>query len=128
MAHFAQLNARSIVQRVIVVDNINTTDLDGNESEAIGIAYCQALYGNETIWRQTSYNATFRCNYAGAGFYYDTDLDAFIAPQPFPKLDTKCQLSMASTSADASRQQALCMERRLTAMGRPIIVTRPLQP
>jgi hypothetical protein len=42
MAHFAQLNARSIVQRVIVVDNINTTDLDGNESEAIGIAYCQA--------------------------------------------------------------------------------------
>ena len=93
MAHFAQLNASSIVQRVIVVDNINTTDLDGNESEAIGIAYCQALYGNETIWRQTSYNATFRCNYAGAGFYYDTDLDAFIAPQLFPSwtLNASCQ-------------------------------------
>ena len=84
MAHFAKLTASNIVEEVIVVDNIHVLDSDGNESEAVGIAYCQSLYGAETIWRQTSYNGTFRCNYAGIGFYYDLDLDAFIAPQPYP--------------------------------------------
>ena len=32
---------------------------------------------------QTSYNANFRKNFAGAGFSYDSELDAFIAPKPF---------------------------------------------
>ena len=94
MAHFAQLNASSIVQEVIVVNNSDILDPDGNESEAVGIAFCQALFGADTIWRQTSYNGTFRCNYAGIGSYYDTDLDAFIAPQPFPSWTlntTTCQ-------------------------------------
>ena len=93
MAHFAQLNANSIVQDVIVVNNSDILDPDGNESEAVGIAFCQSLFGADTIWRQTSYNASFRCNYAGAGFRYDTDLDAFIAPQPFPSwsLNATCQ-------------------------------------
>ena len=84
MAHFAQLDAINIVQRVIVVDNDNILDTDGNESEAVGITYCQALLGADTIWRQTSYNNNFRKNYAGEGYRYDADLDAFIAPQPFP--------------------------------------------
>jgi hypothetical protein len=84
MAHFAQLDANNIVQEVIVVDNSNILDPDGDESEAIGIAYCQALYGAATMWRQTSYTASFRKNYAGIGFAYDEALDAFIAPQPFP--------------------------------------------
>jgi hypothetical protein len=35
-------------------------------------------------WVQTSYNATIRKNYAGIGYRYDEDLDAFIPPQPFP--------------------------------------------
>ena len=35
-------------------------------------------------WVQTSYNATFRKNYAGIGYYYNENLDAFVAPQPFP--------------------------------------------
>jgi hypothetical protein len=93
MAHFAKLNASSIVQEVIVVNNSDILDPDGNESESVGIAFCQALFGADTIWRQTSYNGTFRCNYAGIGFRYDTDLDAFIAPQPFPSwsLNATCQ-------------------------------------
>ena len=93
MAHFAQLNASSIVQQVIVVNNSDILDPDGNESEAVGIAFCQLLFGADTIWKQTSYNASFRCNYAGIGFRYDTDLDAFIAPQPFPSwlLNASCQ-------------------------------------
>jgi hypothetical protein len=93
MAHFAELNAANTVLRVIVIANDEIIDDAGNESEAIGIAFCQSLYGAETIWRQTSYHANFRCNYAGAGFRYDTDLDAFIAPQPFPSwtLNANCQ-------------------------------------
>jgi len=94
MAHFAQLDANSIVQRVIVVDNDNILDSDGNESEAVGIAYCQTLLGADTTWRQTSYNGNFRKNYAGIGYRYDADLDAFIAPQPFPSWSlntTTCQ-------------------------------------
>ena len=84
MAHFAQLNASSIVQDVIVVNNSDILDPDGNESEAIGIAFCQELYGASTVWRQTSYNGTFRKNYAGIGFTYDESMNAFIPPQPFP--------------------------------------------
>jgi hypothetical protein len=84
MAHFAQLDASSIVLRVIVIDNDNILDPDGNESEPVGIAFCRSLYGADTLWRQTSYNATFRKNYAGIGYRYDTSLDAFIVPQPYP--------------------------------------------
>jgi aspartyl/asparaginyl beta-hydroxylase (cupin superfamily) len=84
MAHFAQLDPSSIVIDVIVVDNINILDDHGIESEAVGIAFCQSLYGGTTQWRQTSYNASFRKNYAGIGYHYDPELDAFIAPQPYP--------------------------------------------
>jgi hypothetical protein len=35
-------------------------------------------------WIQTSYNATIRKNYAGLGYTYDPERDAFIAPQPSP--------------------------------------------
>jgi hypothetical protein len=83
MAHFAELDANNIVQRVIVVNNSDILDEHGDESEAVGIAFCQSLYGAETIWRQTSYNANFRKNYAGTWYRYDADLDGFIAPQPF---------------------------------------------
>jgi hypothetical protein len=84
MAHFAQLDASNIVLDVIVIDNDNILDPDGNESEPVGIAFCQSLYGANTQWRQTSYNANFRKNYAGIGYRYDVALDAFIAPQPYP--------------------------------------------
>jgi hypothetical protein len=106
MAHFAQLDANNIVERVIVVDNDNILDADGNESEAVGIAYCQALLGADTIWRQTSYNGNFRKNYAEAGYRYDADLDAFIAPQPFPSwsLNTEtCQWEAPKQMPDSDR-------------------------
>ncbi len=34
-------------------------------------------------WVQTSYNANFRKNFAGIGYTYDEELDAFIAPKPY---------------------------------------------
>lgn len=34
-------------------------------------------------WVQTSYNNTIRKNFAGIGFTYDEERDAFIPPKPF---------------------------------------------
>ena len=82
MAHFAQLNAENLVTQVIVVANQDTADKDGVENEAIGIEFCTNLLGG--TWKQTSYNGNIRKNYAGIGYKYDADLDAFISPQPYP--------------------------------------------
>jgi len=83
MAHFAEINSEGIVQRVIVVDNNDCKDAEGNESEAVGAAFCNTLLSG--IWKQTSYNASIRKNYAGVGYFYDEELDAFIPPKPFSK-------------------------------------------
>ena len=81
MAHFAELGENNIVLRVIVVDNKDTSDANGVEVEEIGTAFCRSLLGG--TWKQTSYNANFRKNYAGIGFTYDSDRDAFVPPKPF---------------------------------------------
>jgi len=84
MAHFAELGNTNLVLRVIVVDNSDCVDENGNESEQVGIAYCKSLFGEDTVWVQTSYNSNFRKNYAHAGGTYDQDNDAFIAEKPYP--------------------------------------------
>lgn len=84
MANFAELNESYLVINVIVVNNETIDNLPFPESEPIGVAFCQSLYGSTTIWKQTSYNANFRKNYAGIGYTYDPVLDAFIPPQPKP--------------------------------------------
>lgn len=93
MAHFAQLNDNNIVINVIVIDNNELLDDNGQESETKGIAFCQLLYGRNTVWKQTSYNNNLRKNYAGLGYQYDEALDAFIAPKPFNSwtLDVNCR-------------------------------------
>lgn len=83
MAHFAQLNDDNYVIQVIVVGNNDIRDENGNESEEKGIAFCKGLLGGQTRWKQTSYNASFRKNYAGIGYIYDSIRDAFIPPKPF---------------------------------------------
>lgn len=81
MAHFAQLDENNIVQQVIVVDNRDTADASGVEKEYIGAAFCEKILGG--VWKQTSYNANFRKNFASIGYYYDAQRDAFIPPKPF---------------------------------------------
>ena len=81
MAHFAEVNENNQVLQVIVVHNDELKE-DGVESEAKGIAFCKSLLGQDTNWVQTSYNATIRKNYAGIGYTYDAERDAFIAPEP----------------------------------------------
>ena len=84
MAHFAQLDENNIVTQVIVVSNDDTSDVNGNEVEEIGVAFCKKLLGANTNWKQTSYNNSIRKRYAGKGMIYDEGLDAFLSPQPFP--------------------------------------------
>ena len=84
MAHFAQLNEESIVTQVIVVNNETIDNLPFPESEPVGIAFCQSLFGDDTIWAQTSYNASFRYNYSGIGYTFDVTAQAFIPPKPYP--------------------------------------------
>ena len=83
MAHFCRLDENNIVTQVIVVANEDTTDTNGVEVEEIGVAFCKKLLGAETNWKQTSYNNNFRVRYAGTGYSYNAELDAFIAPKPF---------------------------------------------
>jgi len=83
MAHFAQLDDNNVVTQVIVVANEELL-LDGVESEDKGVIFCKSLFGENTKWKQTSYNGNIRKNYAGIGYDYDASRDAFIAPQPYP--------------------------------------------
>ena len=82
MAHFAQLDENNVVTQVIVVSNDDIKDPHtGQEDEIIGIAFCKKLLGGN--WKQTSYNNNMRVRYAGIGYSYNAELDAFVAPQPF---------------------------------------------
>jgi hypothetical protein len=82
MAHFAKLDENNVVTQVIVVGNRDTSDANGVEKEHIGAAFCERLLGG--TWKQTSYNGNMRKRYAGIGFTYNEDLDAFVPPKPYP--------------------------------------------
>lgn len=83
MAHFAQLNDDNEVIQVVVVDTLDNTDPHtGRENEILGKAFCNRLFGGN--WIQTSYHGRIRKNYAGIGYTYSSDLDAFIPPKDFP--------------------------------------------
>lgn len=82
MAHFAEIDDNGTVLRVVVVGNKDTSDAHGVEKEHIGAAFCERLFGG--TWKQTSYNGNIRGRYAGVGYTYNTDLDMFISPKPFP--------------------------------------------
>lgn len=87
MAYYAFLDENNIVTEVISGKDENEL-LDGLDPET--------WYGNFRGQRclRTSYNThgnqhlnggtAFRKNFAGIGYRYDDELDAFIPPQPFP--------------------------------------------
>ena len=77
MAHFAKLGVGNIVEQVIVVSNdIATTEQAGSD-------FINKLYNTRDVWKQTSYNNNIRKNFAGIGYQYDQQRDAFIPPKPF---------------------------------------------
>jgi hypothetical protein len=79
MASFAQLDETNLVTQVLVVNN---DALDSSNEEASGIAFLKSIFGEDTSWKQTSYNSKIRYNYAGIGYTYDSIDNAFIAPAP----------------------------------------------
>jgi hypothetical protein len=81
VAHFCKLDENNVVTQVVVVGNQDTSDASGVEKEYIGAAFCERLFGG--TWKQTSYNGNIRKNYAGLGYTYNADIDAFVPPQPF---------------------------------------------
>jgi len=91
MAHYAQIDENNIVTQVIVIDNKDTADANGVEKEYIGAAFCERLFGG--TWKQTSYNGNIRKNYAGIGYTYRSDIDAFVPPKPYASwtLDANAQ-------------------------------------
>lgn len=78
MSHFAQINQNNIVTQVIVAEQ---TFIESG------------IVGDPSTWIQTSYNTVggqhklggtpLRKNYAGVGYFYDKEKDAFIPPKPF---------------------------------------------
>ena len=80
MAHFAKLDENNVVLEVHVVAN---AALDANNEETSGIAFLTEWSGGYPLWKQTSYNASFRKKYAAVGDSYRANLDAFIPPKPF---------------------------------------------
>jgi hypothetical protein len=86
MAHYAFLDENNVVTEVIT--GIDETELiEGKDPET----WYGEFRGQRCV--RTSYNAKIRMHYAGIGFRYDDDLDAFIPPQPFPSwtLDEDCK-------------------------------------
>ena len=84
MAHFAKLDENNIVIEVHGLNNNELIDDNGIEQESKGIDFLVNWSGGYTKWKQTSYNANFRKNYAGIGYFYDETKDAFIPPQLYP--------------------------------------------
>ena len=85
MAYFAKLN-NGTVEKVISVSNSDLGEpaYSFPQTEQTGLEFISNILGLDGEWLQTSYNASFRRNYAGIGFSYDHGRDAFIPPKPFP--------------------------------------------
>ena len=94
MASFAKINLFNIVETVESVNNELLKDSNGIEQENIGVQFLRTLYNEPNAnWKQTSYNTShgihklgeipFRKNFAGIGYTYDENRNAFIPPKPF---------------------------------------------
>lgn len=84
MAHFAQIDENNIVTQVLVIDQetINTGHF-GDPSTFIQTSYNTrggVHYGQDG---QPDNGVALRKNYAGIGYIYDSQRDAFYAPQPY---------------------------------------------
>lgn len=85
MAHYAFLDENNIVTEVIVGVEEGTDGYDWEQryGEFRGQA-CKRTSYNTRGGIHSEGGTPFRKNYAGIGYRYDENLDAFIAPQPYP--------------------------------------------
>lgn len=75
MAHFAEIDEKGIVLRVLVVPD---------ERADYGAQFLSDDLGLGGRWVQTSYSGRHRGRFAGPGMLWDEKLGAFLLPQPFP--------------------------------------------
>jgi hypothetical protein len=86
MAYFAQIDEFGVVIRVISINNsvIGEPEISFPQTELFGKDFILNILGFNGEWLQTSYNKSFRKNYAGVGYTYDFQLDSFVPPKPYP--------------------------------------------
>jgi hypothetical protein len=77
MAHFAKVNNGIVVRVIVAEQDFFATFTDTSPGEWIQTSY--NTYGGVHLLGGTP----LRKNYAGVGFTYDPNLDAFIPPKPF---------------------------------------------
>ena len=118
MASFAKIGLNNKVIEVVALHNNELLDANGVEQEVNGINFLKNLTG-WAIWKQTSYNTVanthklggtpFRKNFAGIGYTYDEDKDAFIPKQPYNSWtlnESTCQWEAPSAKpTDGQRYQ-----------------------
>ena len=82
MAYFAELDNNNIVQRVISISNdvCGEPTLNFPDTCAAGRAFIANTLKLGGVWKQCSYNASFRAAYPGIGWKYDAENDVFVAP------------------------------------------------
>ena len=95
MSHWAEIDSNNIVLRVLVGDN--------NEPDE-GEAFMNSLGGS---WVKTSYNGTIRKNYAGVGYKYHSDIDAFVPSKCHEEavLDTNTALWICNNEAHTIKEK-----------------------
>ena len=93
MASFAKIENKIVIAVHSVVNEV-LKDSNGIEQEQLGINFLKTLYNEpNSVWLQTSYNTRggvhsnngtpFRKNFAGIGYQYDSQRDAFIPIKPY---------------------------------------------
>jgi hypothetical protein len=78
MTHFAKVLDKKVIQVIVAEPEFFQTFVDSSPGQ----------------WIQTSYNGNIRKNFAGIGYTYDSQRDAFIPPQPYPSwtlVEETCQ-------------------------------------
>jgi hypothetical protein len=122
MAYFSEVDSNNIVLQTIAVAD-SDTQLNGVETESVGVAFCKSLLGQDKNWVQTSYRTrggkhynqegvedsgvALRYNYAGIGYTYDSTRDAFIAPKLYPSWlldEDTCQWSPPTPYPDDGKE------------------------
>ena len=85
MAHFAELDSSNVVLRVIVVSN-NEVINNGGDLSVGAEAFVETIvpYSRTGFhWKQTSYNDSFRKQYAAIGHIFDSSKNKFMNPKPY---------------------------------------------
>jgi hypothetical protein len=81
VAYFAKLENNIVVQVISVSNDVcGEPTLTFPDTDAAGRAFIANTLKFAGVWKQTSFNSSFRGRFAGLGFEYSSALDEFIAP------------------------------------------------